>query len=72
MNYINWGGETPEQLAIRRRLEEIALMEQAAAWVKAKMAQSGAVGGGSNQTQKETDPSQNNYVENGYIDNYFE
>lgn len=29
MSFINWGSESPEQLAIRRQLEEQAIYEQA-------------------------------------------
>jgi len=29
MSFINWGSESPEQLAIRRQIEEQALYEQA-------------------------------------------
>lgn len=53
---FNWGGHTPEQQAMQRRLEELALMEQV---VRVKMSQSGqtgGVGGGStiNQVQAQT------------------
>ena len=49
MSFINWGTESPEQLAIRRRLEEQALYEQAVRMVQAKQrsGQAPAVGGGS-------------------------
>jgi hypothetical protein len=29
MSFINWGSESPEQLAIRKQIEEQALYEQA-------------------------------------------
>jgi len=48
MNFINWGGESPEQLAIRRQLEDQALYEQAVRSARARAGQTpGAVGGGS-------------------------
>ena len=47
MSFINWGSETPEQLAIRRRLEDQALYEQAIRAMQARAGQApGAVGGG--------------------------
>ena len=50
MSFINWGSESPEQLAMRRRLEEQAVYEQAARMAQARQkagnAQAG-VGGGS-------------------------
>jgi hypothetical protein len=36
MSFINWGGETPEQLVARRKLEEIAIYEQIARMAQAK------------------------------------
>jgi hypothetical protein len=36
MSFINWGSESPEQLAIRRRLEQDAIYEQAARMAQAK------------------------------------
>ncbi len=49
MEFINWGSESPEQLAIRRRIEDQAIYEQAARVMRAKQqaGQSGGVGGGS-------------------------
>jgi hypothetical protein len=44
MSFINWGEETSEQKAIRARLEQDALFEQA---VRIKMQSQGGVGGGS-------------------------
>ena len=67
MKFINWGSESPEQLAIRRRLEQETIYEQAVRSVQAKNRAGntpGAVGGGSVSTG-------NFYVEDGYIDDYF-
>ena len=36
MSYINWGSESPEQLAIRRQIEEQALYEQAVRSTRAR------------------------------------
>ena len=36
MSYINWGSESPEQLAIRRQIEEQALYEQAVRATRAR------------------------------------
>jgi hypothetical protein len=48
MSYINWGSESPEQLAIRRQLEQQALYEQAVRVSQARAGNApGAVGGGS-------------------------
>ena len=44
MSFINWGSESPEQLAIRRRLEEEALYEQAARMAQARSANAPGVG----------------------------
>jgi len=51
MSYINWGSESPEQLAIRRQLEEQALYEQAVRATRARNRAGnapapGAAGGG--------------------------
>lgn len=48
MNFINWGNETPDQLAIRRRLEQEAVYEQAVRMAQAKQrpGQAPAVAGG--------------------------
>jgi hypothetical protein len=48
---FNWGNRTPEQEALQRRLEELALYEQA---VNARTSQTGGVGGGSNLYQRRT------------------
>ena len=55
MSYINWGSESPDQLALRRYLEDQALYEQA---VRARIrATQGAVAGSSNlQTTPEPPP----------------
>ena len=53
MSYINWGSESPEQLAIRRQLEEQALYEQAVRATRARNragnAPGAAAGGGGDQ-----------------------
>ena len=52
MSFINWGNERPEQLAIRRQLEQQALYEQAARMAQAKQRAGNApvgVGGGGDQ-----------------------
>jgi hypothetical protein len=43
MAFINWGGETPENRAIRERLEQEALYEQV---IRLKLQAQGGVGGG--------------------------
>jgi len=51
MSYINWGSESPEQLAIRRQLEEQALYEQAVRATRARNRAGnapGVAGGGYN------------------------
>lgn len=53
MSFINWGNESPEQLAIRRRLEELALYEQAVRVRMSQTGQTGGVGGGSNLYQSQ-------------------
>ena len=68
MSFINWGNETPEQRARRYRLEDEAIFEQRAAAIMA----AAATAAGSGKRLAPVDPSLNNYVENGYIDNYFE
>lgn len=70
MSFINWGDESPEQRAIRARLEQDAIYEQAARIRRVQASQTGGVGGG--QLNVAIDPSENLYVENGYIDDYFE
>lgn len=65
---FNWGGRGPEWEAIQRRFEqEAALMEQAIRIKLTQAGQTGGVGGGSNKL----DASSNDYVEDGYIDDYF-
>jgi hypothetical protein len=53
MSFINWGSESPEQIAIRRRLEEQAVYEQAARMAQARQkagnAQAGVGGGTLNE-----------------------
>lgn len=46
MSFINWGSESPEQLAIRRRLEEQAIYEQAVRMAQARNRAGQAVAGG--------------------------
>jgi hypothetical protein len=70
MSFINWGSESAEMRAIRARLEQEALYEQAVRMNSARnSAQFGGAGSGGSV---QIDPSANNYVENGYIDDYFE
>jgi len=45
MTLINWGSESPEQLAVRRRLEEQAVYEQAARMAQAKQRAGQSVAG---------------------------
>ena len=45
MSFINWGSESPEQLAIRRRLEQEAIYEQAARMARARQRAGNAVAG---------------------------
>lgn len=71
MEFINWGNELPDQLLIRRRLEEAAQMEAYAKWVNRIKATSGAVGGGAVGGGGVVDDTINSYVENGYVSNYF-
>lgn len=72
MSFINWGQETSAQIEARRRAEREwqALVEQAINMRRQQShsttAQAGAVGGGS-----KGDNTTNNYVENGYVENYF-
>lgn len=67
MAFINWGSESQEQKDARRRFEEQqSLYEQA---VRFGQAQAAATASGSGGLK---DPSLNSYVENDYIDNYFE
>jgi hypothetical protein len=48
MSFINWGGESPEQKAARKRLEEEALFEQAARIMKQRASSAPTVVGGAN------------------------
>lgn len=67
MAWINWGSESQEQKSARLRFEEEqALYEQAVRASRSIAAQSG-VGG-----SKKKDPTSNLYVEDGYVENYFE
>ena len=64
MSFINWGEESQEQLAARKRMEEIMVFEQAA-FNAATAAAAAAAGSGGIKGNK--------YVVNGYIeDGYFE
>jgi len=45
MSFINWGGESPEQLKIRRRLEEEGALFEQAVRASSAMASAGGVGG---------------------------
>jgi hypothetical protein len=62
MSFINWGSESPEQLSARKRIEEEMMFEQMS--YSAAMAAAAAAGSGGIKS--------NQYVENGYIDDYFE
>lgn len=64
---IKWGEDSQEQRMLRRRLEEEAILEQAIRFNRAMAAQAAAVGSG-----RLIDPTTNQYVENGYIADYFE
>lgn len=46
MSFINWGSESPEQLAIRKQIEEQALYEQAVRSARARAGQTPGVGSG--------------------------
>ena len=64
MSFINWGEESPEQLAARKRMEETMMFEQAA-YNAAVAAMATSAGTGGIKTNK--------YVVNGYVeDGYFE
>ena len=57
MPFINWGGETPEQLVARRKLEEIAIYEQIARMAQAKQrAGQSPLGFGGSATSVVIDP----------------
>ena len=63
MSFINWGEESPEQIAIRERMEETMMFEQMS-YIAAVAAAATAGTGGTKS---------NKYVENGYVENgYFE
>lgn len=47
MSFINWGNESPEQIAIRRQIEQQALFEQAARVRAMRAGNAPGVGGGS-------------------------
>jgi hypothetical protein len=51
MSFINWGNESPEQLAIRRQIEQQALFEQAARVRAMRAGNSPGVAGGSIQQE---------------------
>jgi hypothetical protein len=46
MAFINWGSESPEQLAIRRRFEEQTMYEQMVMMAQSRAGQAPGVGGG--------------------------
>ena len=46
MAFINWGSESPEQLAIRRRFEEQTMYEQMVQMAQSRAGQAPGVGGG--------------------------
>jgi hypothetical protein len=57
MSFINWGGEAPEQLVARRKLEEIAIYEQIARMAQAKQrAGQSPLGAGGSTTSAVIDP----------------
>ncbi len=66
MAFINWGSESPEHLAIRKRMEDDMMFEQAA--FNAAMAAAAATGAGGSRVDK----SENKYVVSDYIEDYFE
>jgi hypothetical protein len=74
MSFINWGHESPEQLAIRQRWEAEmqALFEQAA---RSRSGQSPFGGAGGSKKPAvpvvPVDPTSNGYVEDGYVEDYF-
>lgn len=70
MSFINWGSDSHEQREARARAEMEALYEQAVRLRLMAQAQGGV--GASKGIAGAVDPSENQYVENGYIDNYFE
>jgi hypothetical protein len=80
MSFINWGNDSADLRAIRARLEQEALYEQAVRMANARNRGNNSSFGGagsagiqpSTPVQPPVDPSANNYVENDYIDDYFE
>jgi hypothetical protein len=66
MAFINWGEESPEQLHARKKMEETMMFERMS--FSAAMAAAAAAAGGS----KKVDPTANKYVENDYVEDYFE
>ena len=69
MSFINWGSESGEQLAIRRQIEELALMEQATRMRAAQNAAKRGVAGSGGISPATT--TTNGYIED-YVDDYFE
>lgn len=57
MNFINWGSETPEQLAIRKKLDELALYEQIARMNQARKSQGQSPFGGASGSRRSTSVS---------------
>jgi hypothetical protein len=68
MSFINWGSDSHDQREARARAEMEVLYEQSVRMRLMAQAQGGV--GASKGTQT-IDPSENQYVENGYIDNYY-
>jgi hypothetical protein len=52
MSFINWGNESPEQIAIRRQIEQQAIFEQAARVRAMRAGNAPGVAGGSNQQEE--------------------
>ena len=70
MSFINWGEESPEQLAIRKRMEDQMVFEQAASNAATASAAAAASAGG---TAGAGGTRSNKYIVNGYVeDGYFE
>jgi hypothetical protein len=74
MSLFNWGNETPEQLAIRARMEQEFLYEQAARIARARnrAGNTPGVAGSGGKAQVNLDNTINNFVENDYVEDYFE
>jgi hypothetical protein len=64
MSFINWGEESPEQLAARKRIEEAMMFEQVA-YSAAMAAAAAAAGSGGIKSNKYI---VNDYVEDGYFE----